>query len=99
MLRHWSGRPPELQTCDELLPEVKTGKLARLLRRLVGNAIGLVGHEPDLGRHVASLIGSRKAKVDLAKGGVACIAFPDRPRKREGTLVWLVTPAWIGPTG
>jgi phosphohistidine phosphatase len=95
MLRHWSGQAPALQACDELGPDVKPRKLAKFLRGVNGSAVGLVGHQPDLGRHAGWLIGSKKAQVDLAKGGVACITFDGEPRKGSGTLVWLVTPLWL----
>ena len=44
--------------------------------------------------YAAWLIGNKKAQLDLAKAGVAHIICPDGPRKGEGTLDWLVTPAW-----
>ena len=40
------------------------------------------------------LIGSKRAQIDLAKAGIACISVADEPRKGGGALVWLVTPEW-----
>jgi phosphohistidine phosphatase SixA len=85
----------ELRECDDLAPGGKPRKLARYLRDGGGNAIGLVGHMPHLGEYTAWLIGSRKAQIDLAKAGVACVECPNGPRKGGGTLVWLVTPEWL----
>jgi phosphohistidine phosphatase len=96
MLRQWSLPAPPLQECEYLLPGFKPKKLTRFLRDLSVDAVGLVGHMPDLAEYAAWLIGSRKARLDLAKAGVAYIAFADKPRKGEGTLAWLVTPEWVG---
>jgi phosphohistidine phosphatase len=95
MLRNWPPAAPKLQICDELCPNVRAKKLARFLRGVAGNAIGLVGHQPDMSRYAGWFIGGKKAHVDFAKGGVACINFPGQPRNKRGTLAWLVTPAWL----
>ena len=60
-------------------------------------SVAVVGHQPDLGQLAGWLIGARKAQIDLAKAGVAHIAFDPEPRKGAGTLVWLVTPEWFRP--
>jgi phosphohistidine phosphatase len=95
LLEQWPEPRPELRRCDELAPEVKPSKLARVLRKLRKQSIGLVGHMPDLAGDVAWLIGSKKAQVDLAKAGVARILCAEAPDKGIGTLVWLVSPAWF----
>jgi phosphohistidine phosphatase len=96
LVKHWTGSAPTVQECAELAIGGKTRKLARFLRELEGNSIGVVGHQPDLCECAAWLIGSRKAQLDLAKAGVACISCPDGPEKGAGTLLWLVTPTWFG---
>lgn len=95
LLDSWPVPRPELRQCDELAPGGKPGKLARSLRKLRKEAVGLVGHMPDLAAHVAWLIGSKKAQVDLAKAGVARILCAEDPDKGTGTLVWLVSPSWF----
>jgi phosphohistidine phosphatase len=91
------GRPGLAVTeCAELAPGRPSKKLARFLRGLEGEHVAAVGHEPDLGVHAAWLIGSRRAQMEFAKGGAACIHCDGPPRKRTGTLLWLVTPAWVG---
>ncbi|HXG10102.1 MAG TPA: phosphohistidine phosphatase SixA [Gemmataceae bacterium] len=92
ILRQWSLPAPELRVCAELAPGVKPKKLARLLRILSADGVGLVGHMPDLARHTAWLIGGKKAQIDLAKAGAAHLVCPDFPRKGSCTLIWLVTP-------
>jgi phosphohistidine phosphatase SixA len=95
MLRQWTLPAPELRLSPVLAPGSSSKKLARLLRSLKEQSIGLVGHMPDLAEHAAWLIGSSKTQLDFAKAGVAHIVLADKPRKRGGTLVWLVTPEWL----
>lgn len=91
----WVGPQPAVEECDELGPGGKSKKLAKFVRDVEANAVGLVGHQPDLAEHVAWLIGSKKAHIDLDKAGVAAIRCGE-PRKGGGMLVWLVTPQWFG---
>jgi phosphohistidine phosphatase len=94
-VKQWGSAAPEIRVCDELAPGVKTKRLARFLRELDGQSLALVGHMPDLAEHAAWLIGSKKAQVDFAKGGVAFIRCSDEPRKGSGMLIWLATPEWM----
>jgi phosphohistidine phosphatase len=88
--------PPAAGTaeCSELAPGGKRRKLAKFLRELGGNSVALVGHQPDLGKLAAWLIGNKDAQIDLAKGGMAHITCPDGPGKGAGILLALVTPDW-----
>jgi len=95
LLDAWPDPKPELHQLDELAPEVKPSKLARELRKLGKESIGLVGHMPDLAAHAAWLIGSRKAQLDLEKAGVARLVCAEPPDKGSGVLVWLVPPEWF----
>ena len=91
----WEGPAPELRLCDDLAPGGKLKRLGRLLRKSGAEAVGLVGHQPDIGRIAGWLIGDRKVQIDFAKGGVACIHCVDGADKGLGTLIWLVTPEWL----
>ena len=86
---------PAVTVNEELGPGGKRRKLARSLRELGGNCVGVVGHEPDLGILLAWLIGSKKAQIKLEKGGAADVSFPEELRKRMGSLVWLLSSDWI----
>jgi hypothetical protein len=46
-------------------------------------------------RFAAWLIGSKKARLDLEKAGLARIDCADLA-KGGGTLLWLLTPEWYG---
>jgi len=100
LLDQWPQPRPPVEECEDLAPEGKTGKIARLLRKMKPENVGLVGHMPDLAAHVAWFIGSKKARVDLDKAGVALIECEEMPDKGGGTLQWLLTPAWfMAPPG
>jgi phosphohistidine phosphatase SixA len=98
-VRHESEEPePDVVVCEDLAPGGRRKKLARFLERVQGDAVGVVGHMPDLAEFAGWLLGSRKVQIDLAKAGVACIDCPEGPDKGAGTLVWLVTPEWLNET-
>jgi phosphohistidine phosphatase len=94
LLRHLQPAP-ELETTDALVPNAKPRKLAKFLRSMEGERIGLVGHLPHIGEWAGWLIGAKKAQIDFAKAGVACVACGELPGKGLGTLQWLVTPKWF----
>jgi phosphohistidine phosphatase len=94
LLQELSAPKPELHICDHLAPGGKRRKLTRFLCGLGAESVAIVGHMPDLGEYAGWLIGSRKAQIDLAKAGVACIHFEDEPDKGAGALAWMVTPQW-----
>ena len=94
LARHWAPPAPTLLVCEALAPQGKRKKLARFLARQGKNKVALVGHQPDLGQFAAWLIGSKKAQVDLGKGGVAWISCATEPAKGSGKLRWLITTEW-----
>jgi phosphohistidine phosphatase len=94
LLQAWSGPVPEVTESDFLIPEAKPRKLTRMLREREAASVALVGHMPDLGILAGWLIGSKRARVDLAKAGAALIAVEGKLGKGSGTLQWLVTPEW-----
>jgi phosphohistidine phosphatase len=94
ILRDWPAPAPELIVCDDLAPDGKPKRVGRFLRDVVGERVGLVGHMPQLGILTAWLIGSKKAQIDLDKGGVAYVACSSA-KKARGTLLWLVPPEML----
>jgi phosphohistidine phosphatase len=99
LLDHWTEPRPRVEQCEDLAPNGKASKLARTLRKFKPASVALVGHMPDLAEHAAWLMGSKKARIDFDKAGVACLVFEDMPDKGAGCLVWLVTPDWFGQCG
>jgi phosphohistidine phosphatase len=94
LLQELAAPKPELHICDHLAPGGKRRKLTRFLCGIGTRSVAVVGHMPDLAEYAGWLIGSRKAQIDLAKAGVACIRFEGEPEKAAGVLAWLVTPQW-----
>src|SRR5258708_36427587 len=88
------GPPTEALWCDDLAPGGKRRKVAKHLVKLGKQSVALFGHAPDINELAAWLIGSRKARLDLAKGAAAFIVCDGDPDKGAGTLQWLVTPEW-----
>ena len=60
-------------------------------------SVAVVGHEPDLGRLAAHLIGARRA-VPFKKGGV-CRIDMDTLSSRGGRLVWFAPPRVLRKLG
>jgi len=82
--------------CPELAPEGKIRKLVKRLTKQSSGSIGLVGHRPDLNEFAAWLIGTKKARIALQKGGIALIRVDgDDLVKGSGELVWLLPEGWI----
>jgi phosphohistidine phosphatase len=92
--RHWSGPAPEVLECPHLAPGGKRRKLVQYLRGLDADSVTVIGHQPDLGRFAAWLIGNKKAQIDFAKAGAAFVESEVGPNKGTGVLAWLLTPAW-----
>jgi phosphohistidine phosphatase len=84
-----------VETCEQLGPGQSSKKLGKHLLKLETDNLLLVGHEPDLGQHTAWLIGSKKARVDFVKAGIAFVECDAVPQKGAGALRWLVTPKWL----
>ena len=83
---------PRLVQVPALAPGGSPAAMAEVLvlKDPVG-AVALVGHEPDLGRFAAWLIGAR-APLPFKKGAVCRIDVPSLPPGRNGRLIWFATP-------
>ena len=79
-----------VERLDALTPGGSPRKLIDSLPRIDGGAVVLVGHEPDLGRLIAHLIGS--IPLPLKKAGACAIEFDDQVEPGAGRLRWLATP-------
>jgi phosphohistidine phosphatase len=74
-------------------PSTATACLGRLRPRSDAS-LALVGHQPQLS-HLASLLLSAReddVRVELRKGGVACITTPDGLAPGSGILRWSASP-------
>jgi phosphohistidine phosphatase len=96
LAQHCGAGALAVELCEQLAPDCSAKRLAKFLRKVEAEQVALVGHMPDLGRFTAWLIGGKKAAIDFAKGGVACVSCAAPPDKGEGVLEWMVTPEWFG---
>jgi phosphohistidine phosphatase len=78
---------------DEIGFEVRPKVIVQYLQELKVESVAIVGHQPGLARFAAWLIGSKKARLDLAKAGLAHIDCHEL-EKGGGTLISLLTPEW-----
>lgn len=79
----------------ELAPEGKMRKLVKRISAQPAASIGLVGHRPDLNQFAAWLIGTKKARIALDKGGVALVRVDgEELEKGSGELIWLLPQGW-----
>ena len=75
---------------EGLGPDFDVKRLGEILRKHASaDAIMLVGHEPNMSETIGEIVGS--AKVDLKKGGLACVEVDDATDV-SGTLLWLIPP-------
>jgi phosphohistidine phosphatase len=88
------GSKAPLDPCDELRPGEPPEKLlAYLAKQPERKQVLLVGHEPDLSKLAARLLGAgRDVNLALKKGGCCLISSEQFPLKSEGQLVWWLTP-------
>jgi phosphohistidine phosphatase len=93
ILSQFAGWPAALR-CELLEPGASVQALLKLLAGRGEHCIGLVGHEPDLGRLLALCLrgSSGSAAIQLRKMGAALVSFHGRARAGEGTLEWLLSP-------
>ena len=77
----------ELSEDDLLKPGFSAGQLKPLLKKYPGDAIVVVGHEPDFTNTIAALTG---ASLKLSKAGLALVELD--PAKMRGRLLWLIPP-------
>jgi len=83
-----------MDLCDALRPGGSPADLKAFLSSHADrNQVLLVGHEPDLSRLVAQLIGAgRRGNLEFKKGGCCLIQWEEHPFETEGQLIWWLTP-------
>lgn len=69
-----------------------TEDLLSIARSLNLNDIAMIGHQPDLGNHIGSMIGSNEANFKLPPAAIVKIYFKERPVIGKGVLEFLLPP-------
>jgi phosphohistidine phosphatase len=85
---------PKALPCPLLLPGSSPQELLAFLARTRGQRLALIGHQPDLGRLIATCLleNAGSAAFDLRKMAVALVVFRAGVRAGYGELRWLVPP-------
>jgi len=56
------------------------------------NNIAMVGHQPDIGMHIASMTGSNDSNFSIPPAAIAKIRFVENPRIGKGILELMLPP-------
>jgi len=90
---------PRLLVLEALAPGQEPEVVAEAVAGLSDEtSIALVGHEPDLGRLCAWLLGASQPPA-FKKGGVCCLDVAKRMSRGAATLVWMATPGMLRRIG
>ncbi|MGE3955640.1 MAG: phosphohistidine phosphatase SixA [Vicinamibacterales bacterium] len=86
---------PRIVVVDALAPDGShTALLDALKKHARRKSVALVGHEPDLGRLAARLVGARNP-FEFRKGAVCRIDVARLPPTAPGAVQWFATPAML----
>lgn len=87
-----------LRIADALAPAGRDSDLYKVLKEYErANEVFLVGHEPDIGRLVATLLWAGPELVIAFKKSAVCrVDITSVPPNEPGTLEWFVTPEIAG---
>lgn len=88
------ARWPDAIECPALAPGNSPEAVLEALRGRPERRIAIVGHQPDLGRLLATCIAgdAKPHAFELKKLGVALLSFDGAPSAGRGTLRWLLAP-------
>lgn len=91
--------PPAIEAVDSLAPGATFAAVREeLARHSTVARLALVGHDPDLGRLAARLLGAR-APMPFRKGAICRIDLEAVPPAGPGVLRWFVTPKMLRRLG
>lgn len=85
---------PEFDIIEEicLLNGGLTEDLVSIARSLNMEDIAMVGHQPDIGNHLAAMIGSGSANFRIPPASLAKISFREKPRIGNGVCEFFLPP-------
>jgi phosphohistidine phosphatase len=92
------------ETVEALRPDGDYDELLTWLREQStddeGDAIAIVGHEPQLSGFVTWLMSATSSsRVELKKGGACLLDLSDEPRAGKAVLRWALTPSQLRRLG
>jgi phosphohistidine phosphatase len=91
---------PVLESAVEIEDAIRSGATFEAFRQVInrhsgGEALMLVGHEPDFSDLASALIGAGSEALVLKKAGAIRIDINGRAAAGAGRLRWLLTPAQL----
>jgi len=84
------GLKNEIITDKKLSPGSRVDDIIEIVKSYNSNNIALVGHQPDMGEHISSLISASEVMVEFKKSSIAKISFGNRVRHGKGNLEFLI---------
>lgn len=84
-------------SCEEshiLAPGMQCDLLLTRLASHLNEIVVCVGHQPDIGRCLAEMIGG--GRCTISPGTIICVEFLQVITPGGGQLRWLLTPDWFG---
>ena len=84
----------EIEQTANLAPGASADELfVRIKRRTGTESIALIGHQPDLGGLISTIVyGDDRLAIQLKKGSVCLINVTETVPTLRGELIWLLTP-------
>ena len=87
------GAKMALERDQQLAPGLDCGRLLSSLSARGAEGIVCIGHQPDIGRCLAEMLGG--GGFSIPPGLLAAIEFPQVAMPGGGRLRWMVNPAWF----
>jgi len=75
-----------------LSPGSSTRSVIQLAEVLDGDNIALVGHQPDMGYHISSLVCNSQLNLKFSPASIAKVSFNGKPKPGKGILEFLLPP-------
>ena len=92
LLTQFAGWPAAID-CSALVPGTPPARLVARLRRIRGQCVAVVGHEPHLSGLISACLTERfTIDLRLRKGGIAHLTFGKSMEAGSGTLVAFLPP-------
>lgn len=92
---------PDAEALSVLEPPSPASAVAEAIRPRSESSLALVGHQPQLSELASLLLGASEqaVRLELKKGGIIHLRFPDRPMPGAGVLRWSAGPRILSRLG
>lgn len=92
---------PDAELCQAFEPPSGVDAAVHVLESRPESSLAAVGHQPELAELASFLLATSEhaVRLELKKGGVMCLHFPERPAPGAGILRWSVSPKILRQLG